>query len=67
VGETDFLYRLESEVALDLRRLLRPGDPEPVGGIEGLLERAEAALELLARRREEDHDDDPRLRAELLR
>src|SRR6187401_74283 len=66
VCEADLLHRLEGQVALDLRRLLRPRDPEPVGRVEGLLERREAPLELRARRREVDDDADSRLRAELL-
>jgi hypothetical protein len=32
VREADLLHCLEREVALDLGRFLRPGDPEPAAG-----------------------------------
>src|SRR2546425_6574772 len=51
--EADRLDGGEVEVGLDSRGLLRPGDPEPVCRTERLLQRLEAALELLAARREE--------------
>ena len=46
-GEPDLLYRVEIEVGLELRGLLRPGDPEAVGRSKRLLQRRKAALELL--------------------
>src|SRR5262249_42251553 len=67
VREADLLHRLEGEVALDLRGLLRPRDPEAVRRVERRLQRLEAALELLSTRREEDDDASARLRPELLR
>jgi hypothetical protein len=67
VREADLLHRFERQISLDLRGLLRPRDPEPVGGIECRLKGGEAALELVARRREEDDDARSRLRAEFLR
>ena len=46
VLKADFLHRVETEVGVDLRRLLRPGDPEAVRRIERLLQRREAALQV---------------------
>ena len=48
-GEPGLLHRVEVEVGLELRRLLRPRDPEPVGRRERRLQRGEAPLEQLAR------------------
>src|SRR2546421_7682127 len=45
---------VEVEVGLDLRRLLRPRDPERVVRVERVLQRGEAALELRAAGREQD-------------
>ena len=53
------------EVTLDLGRLLRPGDPEPVGRIERRLQSGESVLELGQARREEDDHAGTGLRAEL--
>jgi len=67
VREADLLHCFEREVALDLRRLLRPCDPEAVDRIERHLERLESALENFAARREEDDDAGSWLRTELSR
>src|SRR4029453_1577034 len=63
--EPDLLHGREIEVGLELRGLLRPGDPEPVRRREELLQAAEAALELTAARGEEDDDLRPGPGAEL--
>ena len=42
-GEPDRLHRLERQVGLELGRLLRPSDPEPVRGSERLLQRPRSA------------------------
>ena len=65
-SEPDLLHGLEVEVGLQSRGLLGPGDPEPVRGREGLLQRREAALELPTPGCEEDDDLRAGLRAELL-
>src|SRR5512133_3004583 len=52
-GEPDLLDHRKIEVCLDLRRLLRPGDPQPVGRRQRLLEGRKAAFELCAGCREE--------------
>jgi len=59
--------RFEHQVALDLCRLLRPRDPEPIRRVERRLQALEAALEILPARGEEHHDPGAWLRAELLR
>ena len=66
VREPDLLHRLEGEIAVDLRRFLRPSDPQAVRGVEPRLQRVEAPFEIPARRREEDDDPGARLRPELL-
>ena len=43
VREADLLHRVEVEVGVELRRLLRPRDPEPVGRRERRLQRARTA------------------------
>jgi hypothetical protein len=63
VREPDLLDDLEGEVALELRRLLRVGDPEAARGIEAVPESREAALEVAALGCEEDDDPGSRLRA----
>src|SRR5436189_2255949 len=54
--EADSLHRREVEVGLQLRRLLRPCDPEAVRGRERSLERAEAPLQLCGAGRDVDED-----------
>ena len=58
---------LEVEVGLDLRRLLRPGDPEAVRRSSVRLSFAKRLREVGRARREEDDDAGARLRAELRR
>ena len=58
--KADLLHGLEAEITVDLGSPLRPRDPQPVRWVQRCLERLEAPLEILARRREED--DDPRAR-----
>ena len=67
VVEAGLLDGVEVEVGLELRGLLRPRDPEPVGRRERALERLEATRKLRAARREVDDDVLPRVGAELLR
>ena len=66
-GEPDLLHSGKVEVGVELRGLLRPGDPETVRRRERLLQRREAALELGAAGREEDDDLGAGLGAQLLR
>src|SRR2546423_11385659 len=47
-GEADLLDGAEIEVGLELRRLLRPGDPEAVGRRQRFFERSETPLQLAA-------------------
>src|SRR5215210_6547380 len=63
--EADFLDGVEVEVGLDLRRLLRPGDPQAVGRIERVAQSDEAPLQVCAARGEEDDDSGSRPGAEL--
>jgi hypothetical protein len=64
--EPDLLDGVEVEVGLELRGLLRPGDPERVCRGERLFQCRESAFELVPARREEDDDLRAGLRAELL-
>src|SRR5215210_2733554 len=63
--EPDALDIVEGEVGLELRRLLRPRDPETVGLRERALQVRKAAAKLVAARREEDGHVGARLGAEL--
>src|SRR5512142_1972162 len=63
--QADPLDGVEVEVGLELRRLLRPRDPEPVGGVERVAERREPPLQVGPVGREQDDHADAGLRAEL--
>ena len=67
MSEADLLHGLEGQVTVDLRRFLRPRDPEPVRRAERRFQVLETTIEIFPARREEDYDSGPRLRAELLR
>src|SRR3954469_9846372 len=56
--EAEPLHRLEVEVRLRPRALLRPRDPQPAVGGEAALQRREAASESRPARREQDGDVD---------
>jgi hypothetical protein len=64
--EADLLHGVEVQVGLELRGLLRPGDPAPVRRCERLLQGGDRALELGPPCRDEDDDLGARLGAELL-
>src|SRR6478752_9889603 len=64
--QADPLHGPEIEVGLELRRLFRPGHPEPVGRRERRLERGEAAFQLGSLRREVDEHVGAGLRTDLL-